>query len=212
MSFINEKYEVAMKENGELKEEIKRMRQENGKKERSIEELKLDATAAVVKVNNLENQLRLKNVEIHGIEVTNNEDVREIATKVLKIADPNIAKEDIDIVRRLKSGKDKDGKLRSVNPILVMFKSANKRMSVMGGKKKLQGKNFKEMGLKAAKIFINENLTPYTKSLFYKANTLRKSNNWKYIWTNYGTIYMRREENSQVCPIRSEDDLTKLFK
>jgi len=41
-------------------------------------------------------------------------------------------------------------------------------------------------------IYINENLNPAMKQLFYQANKKRRKLDWKYIWTKNGTIYAKK--------------------
>ena len=96
------------------------------------------------------------------------------------------------------------------SPIIVKFNSMCKRISVFANKKRLAGKNFAEIGIDATKVYINENLTPTTRSMFYHANILKKKHGWKYIWTFNGNIKMRKEDNYPTLFIKDNSDLDKI--
>ena len=128
-----------------------------------------------------------------------------VAMDILKVADASISVNDVGSVRRIGNPKDKDGKNKATRPILVSLKSIDRRMSIYHNKKKLYKHDFSNLGLE--KVFINENLSPHSKSLFFQANKLKKEKNWSYIWTNNCTIYMRKIDNSPAIKIQDEADL-----
>ena len=68
------------------------------------------------------------------------------------------------------------------------------------------------MGLSGAKqkVFINENLSRETKILFRKANDIKKKLSWKFIWSNYGIIFLRKNEDSKVVRVTTESDLKNI--
>ena len=93
---------------------------------------------------------------------------------------------------------------------MVKFKSVQKRMDVFTNRRKFAGKNFSDIGIETEKIYINENLTPTTRSLFYHANTLKKTHKWKYIWTRNGNIKLRKYDHTQIVTIKNISDLDKI--
>ena len=50
----------------------------------------------------------------------------------------------------------------------------HKRMKCFANRKNLAFKNFHEIGIDPEKVYINENLTPTTRSLFHQPNILKK--------------------------------------
>lgn len=60
------------------------------------------------------------------------------------------------------------------------------------------------------KVFINENLTRETRSLFREAKSLRVSHGFKYVWCNNGNIYCKRDDSADVYIIDSIEDLKRL--
>ena len=90
------------------------------------------------------------------------------------------------------------------------MKTREKRIDIFRRKKNLAGFNFSNIGLDTAKVYINENLCASTKSLFYKANQLKKSSNWKSIWTYNGNINLIKNDQSQILTIINENYLSQI--
>ena len=134
-----------------------------------------------LKVNEMDNHLRLNNIELHGVSATEKEDVGKVALSILKVTDPSITLKDFEFARRIGSPKKTDGAPRLDRPILVKLHSRIKRMHILKNKKRLAGQDFQAIGIKANKVFVNENLTAYSKALFYQANSRRKEYGWKLI-------------------------------
>ena len=66
------------------------------------------------------------------------------------------------------------------------------------------------MGVDTNRVFINENLTSYTKNIFYQANLLKKKYKWKYIWTRNGMVKLRQSDDFPVITINTINDLKKI--
>ena len=137
--------------------------------------MKLESKEAMWMVNDFDNHLRSNNLELHGITPVQNENLGQTALNVLKLLDPSLATGDIEMVRRLRSNTNKDGSFRTANPILVRLKSAEKRMMLFRNKRKLAGVNFNGMNVNAERVVLNENLSNYSKSLFYHVNSFKKN-------------------------------------
>ena len=60
------------------------------------------------------------------------------------------------------------------------------------------------------KIFIQESLTPSRRELFHKSNEFKKKFKFRYIWSFYGNIFLRRDDASPAVKICSLKDLAKL--
>ena len=94
--------------------------------------------------------------------------------------------------------------------ILVRFKNINKKNYVYNNRKNLVKANFSSVDPNIKNVYINENLTPKNKQLFYLANCHRKTNNWKFLWTTNGTVYLREKEGADAVIIRNVSDLDNL--
>ena len=47
-------------------------------------------------------------------------------------------------------------------------------------------------------MYINESLTQYRSELFGRVNKFKKENKCKFLWTNNGKIYLRKNETLQT--------------
>ena len=57
------------------------------------------------------------------------------------------------------------------------------------------------------KIFTNESLTQKNKGLFTDCLKFKKYHSYKFLWTNAGKIFFRRNADSQVIPVNSSADI-----
>lgn len=72
----------------------------------------------------------------------------------------------------------------------------------------------KHLGLRAAEdtpIFISEQLTAKASRLHFLARDLAKSKSYKFCWTAYGKVYVRRDENSPIITISNEPQVQQLM-
>jgi len=60
------------------------------------------------------------------------------------------------------------------------------------------------------KLFIAESLTRKNRSLFEESLKKKKELNYKFLWTKYGKIVLRKDVNSPVLSVKSMKDLEKL--
>ena len=78
---------------------------------------------------------------------------------------------------------------------------------------KLKSYNTSDIGLGCngeSKIYIQESLTEEKRNLFKSCLKFRKDQKYKFIWTYYGVIYLRRNEHTPASRITSVRDLEKL--
>ena len=94
--------------------------------------------------------------------------------------------------------------------ILIRFKNIGQRNYIFKNKKYLAEAKLENVINGAKKIFINENLTPQNKKMFYHANCFRKQYYWRYLWTSNRIVFLRKTENCDAVPIRNIIDLEKL--
>lgn len=92
--------------------------------------------------------------------------------------------------------------------ILMMCKQFNVK-----NKAKLRGMH---VGIRAAPavdapIYVSEHLTPKGSRLHFLARDLAKSKNYKFCWTAYGKVYLRKDENSPIIAIKSEAQVQHLL-
>ena len=78
--------------------------------------------------------------------------------------------------------------------------------------RELEYKFPEEDGVKGGEVYINENLAPSTRTLFWRVRTFKRENKYRFAWTKDGNCYLRKTEGSPVFHIRTELDLNDLPK
>ena len=206
IQFLSDKYDEIILENSALKEQVNLLKNTSMDQSLSIKKLEDDRRQFNKRLNMLDNSNRYNKLELHGIKHTTGENTDRIAFNVLKMADSSLDKSNIaDSYRVMKW--DKITKASKNGPIVVKFKNAEKRDDCYFNRKKLAGINFKEIGIDAERVYINENLCPETRKLFFEANSIKKKKGYKRIWTQGGLIKLRKDFDTQVITIYDDNDL-----
>ena len=202
MEFMNKKFEDVLKE-------LKEVKVENEKYKKDVDMLKEKVVYLEEEVCELKNEQLRDNLEISGLPHKDGENCNLIAFNVCRQVYPDIKQEDIVDAFRMGSAKDKEGRPRMQRNMLVKLKEKKVRNLIYKNKKRLKGVDTAKLGLSAEKkrLYINENLSRESKFLFSKANALRKEKSWRYIWTDFGAILLRKADDSKVLRVRSEKDL-----
>ena len=114
-------------------------------------------------------------MEIQGIPYIPNENTKKIAVNVLQKVKDNIKMYDLDLVHRLgKESKDKRN-FKENRLIIVRFKTRETRNSIFENCKKAYKFTWILGCNSTHHFYINENLNPQTKSLFFEASKLKKT-------------------------------------
>lgn len=151
-------------------------------------------------LNRLEQYTRLNNIELHGIKVTQNEDLHEKLCQVadqLKLSRPTT--DQVEAIHRLPS---RPGKVPSV---IVKFVNRKQRNEWLSNKRRLRENTNSE-----EQIFVDENMTKHNRHIFFLARAKLKEGNIKYAWHKDGVTYVRKTENGPAIRILHESDLDKV--
>ena len=172
----------------------------------AIKDLQKEIVAIQDEINNIQQYLRVNNLEIVGLPVPNEGESEETlllnALNNLEGIDNPIRHEDIDISHPLNSNR-KDEK-----PVhIVRFLSRKTKNMVLTAKKQEDNKQYK---FRNKDIYINEHLSKQNRALFAAAQERKKNLNYKYCWTRSGVVNMRKTDNSQIITISGTEDLTNL--
>ena len=209
VDFMSEKFEVIIHESKELKSKVTMLVKENKILNDQLNDMKEETTSLSSQVDFLERNLKGKNLEIVGVPFVKNENVGDLALKVLTNIDPQLSKEDIESARRLMK-KDKNN-VTIYGPILARFKNIGKRKYIFRNKKILAEARPNLVNGSVKKIFINENLTPKNKKISYHANCFKKQNNWRFVWTANGMVFLRKTESSDAVLVKNLVDLENII-
>ena len=72
--------------------------------------------------------------------------------------------------------------------------------------------DFTDLGFPSeTKIYMNENLNPYYRKLWWSCRKLKKEKVVKYVWISNGSIKVRKDDTSQVIKIDHVSVLSEYF-
>ena len=157
-------------------------------------------------LNDLDQYTRRDCTEIRGIplpEEPSEEDTNDIVIQLSEKISVPMETNDISISNRIPSAK------HSMEPaIIVKFVGHKVRENSYLARKRLKSVSTADLGFsEAKKIYINESLTQKNKELFNDCLKFKKDHSYKFLWTNAGTIFLRRDANSPVIPVYSSVDI-----
>lgn len=172
----------------------------------TIKELRQEIETLKTELNNIQQYLRVNNLEIVGLPKCNENESEETlllhALNTLEGMEDVVRPEDIDISHPLNS-KRKDGK----NVHVVRFVSRKTKNMILSAKKSEVNKQLK---FRNNDIYINEHLSINNRSLFARSQEKKTQLNYRFCWTRGGSIFMRKTETSQPITITSDADLANL--
>lgn len=164
------------------------------------------------KVEDLQREHRKTNIEIKNIPKNNTKESKEdLINMVLCLSNTigcNILKTDIKDIYRIQ--RKKDDKINA--PVIVETSSTLLKTDILTHSKSFNIRNkeklcAKHLGLTKnadSPIYVSEQLTAKAARLYFLARDLSKSKRYKFCWTAYGRVYVRKDEQSPIIAIRSE--------
>lgn len=195
VQFISDKYDMLLTEMKDLKIVKDKYELVNDK----VEQLEM-------RMNDLEQYSRCKNIEIKGVELTANENLKQVVVKIVsKMGVEEVSEKAIEVVHRVNNRNNREPK-----DIIVQFKDREVRDRVIAKKReKIYNKDITN-GKNDNLIFVNEHMTTHNKQMFWEARNKCRDMNYKYVWTKDGKIFVRKQENERVFRIRNLEDLKKI--
>lgn len=164
------------------------------------------------KVDALEQNNRINNIEIQGVPYKNNENLLSILEKIGDHIQCPILPSHVDTVHRVTQHQSSD----LPKPIVVKLLSKQKRDTILAAAKtkRLSYSAQSTPGLiiegVSNRMFINEHLTSRMKILLKKTKEICKAKGYRFVWVRNCSILVRRDDKSKILTIRSEDDAVKL--
>jgi len=196
-----------------LKDANKNLKSENDSLKRRVNQLEADVDILKQNCDDQEQYIRRECLEIHGVPAMAGENTNQIVTNISSLIDVSVKPEDISVSHRLPTRKK--GNKDQSSPIIVRFVRRDKREELYQKRRSLKDFSVNNIGLdhgqSNGKIYIQESLTQAKKQLFKKCIQFKKENMYKFIWTHFGTIYLRKHEKSPAHKISSQADLDRLL-
>ena len=151
-------------------------------------------------LNPLEVEKRCKNLEMHGMEETENENCHEKVKGVLAQITPKT----VEVVNSYRIGyKFKRTGEKNTRRILIKFENREQRDIAYASRANLRK-------LEGQRLYLNEDLPPNLRFLRGKANTFRKEKDFKFLWIKNGNVLLRKSEDSKIFTIKKASDLEKV--
>lgn len=146
---------------------------------------------------------RSKNFIITSIPYSEKEDVSKIVVDLMHSMNINVKKEEFT-AHRLPSGKNP-------SPIIVQCATRFTRDYIVRTARKCRPKLSLISNVNPDRsIYFNDHLTPYFSSLMGKANVIKKSMGFKYLWMNGNKIMLKKDNLSKAFQIVKQEDLDKV--
>ncbi|XP_059047374.1 uncharacterized protein LOC131842824 [Achroia grisella] len=177
----------------------------------SIEQLKAE-------LNERDQDLLLNDLQISCIPEQNNENVTHVVMNVAAKLGVQLADQDIVSAIRIGSlSKPDESDKKNRRPRLMVVRLARRvlRDQLLQAARVRRGATTEGMDLPGPprKFYINERLTLKNRQLFQKAREMGIRNNWRYIWTAAGKIFVRQRQGKDEprFRLRTESDLIRVF-
>ncbi|CAH2217342.1 jg5653 [Pararge aegeria aegeria] len=169
-------------------------------------------------VEDLQRSCRKNNLEMKNVPIKPNETKEDLIDMVISLSQnvgQNMGKADITDIYRIRGMKGKN----QSTPIVVETSSTILKADLLKMCKLFNIKNktklrAKHLGFRTAEetpIYISEQLTAKGSRLYYLARDLAKSKAYRFCWTAYGRVYVRKDENSPIILVSNEGQVQHLL-
>ncbi|CAH3024209.1 unnamed protein product, partial [Porites evermanni] len=183
ISSLNTKYDTILVTLSQLGKDKTALVEENAS---------LKTQQAKKSLNDLDQYTRRDCTEIRGIplpEEPSEEDTNDIVIQLSEKIGVPMERNDISTSHRIPSAK------HLMEPaIIVKFVGHKVRENFYLARKRLKSVSTADLRFSEAnKIYINKSLTQKNKELFNDCLKFKKDHSYKFLWTNAGTIFLRRD-------------------
>lgn len=221
---VNTQKEV-MQSNSNIEKSIEFILNQNKELQEKITQLETQSKADCAYITTLEARIedlqranRKANLEIKNVPKLNTETKADLVQMVLSLSEnigASFTKNDIKDIYRIRSKNEKTQN----TPIIVETSSVLLKTEMLQlckafntkHKTKLCAKHLGHRSSTETPIFVSEHLTAKGSRLHFLARDLVKTKNYKYCWTAYGKIYVRKDDNSRIITVTSEAQIHHLL-
>uniref|UniRef100_A0A8D9B526 FP protein C-terminal domain-containing protein n=1 Tax=Cacopsylla melanoneura TaxID=428564 RepID=A0A8D9B526_9HEMI len=189
----------------ELKRNMTNVQAKQVKLEKENEDMKRTIRDLSCKLMENEQKTYDRCLEVNGIPETIT-DPKKIVTVLCKKAEVQVPSENSFTVERSRMGPQNKPK-----SITIKFESKIARDAIFKGckAKKPQVSDFTGNERDKLAVFVNEQMSPTNKKLFYQANQIRKEKNFAYLWFADNKILLKKTQESRAVRIYDIQDVNK---
>lgn len=168
------------------------------------------------KIEDLQRSNRKTCIEIKNVPSKPNETMDDLINIVTNLSDSvkshNITKKDVKDIFRIKTKKDN-------KTVIVEMTTSWMKTDLLKACKTYNKSNksnklcLRHVGIKSQSdtpIYVSEQLTARAARLYFLARDLTKSKNYKYSWTAFGKVFVRKDDVSPILQITSEAQIQNL--
>ncbi|CAH2089435.1 unnamed protein product [Euphydryas editha] len=170
------------------------------------------------KIEDLQRWSRKSSIELKNVPrkpKENRSDLVNVVVNLSKTVNLELCPRDIKDVYRLKSKKESEKN----PPVIVELPSTIMKTDLI---KKIKEFNYKNKSKLQAKhlgftinedtpVFVSEQLTAKGSRLYFLSRDLVKTNMYKYCWTSYGKVFVRKDDTSKIIHIQNEAQIHHLM-
>lgn len=222
---ITNNIKTIQQSNNNIESSITFLMTQNEELKKKIENLEIQARKDKEYILILEEKLedtqrscRKTSIEIKNVPKLNQESRDDLVNMLLNLTKSincPIDKREIKDIYRVKPKKDGTTNTPIIaetcstiikSDILKMCKSFNIR-----NKDKLRAKHLGMKTKEDTPIFVSEQLTSKNARLFFLARELTRNKKYKFCWTSFGKIFIRKDEGSPIIRINNETQIQGLM-
>jgi len=165
--------------------------------EKSLKEKDQVILSLEYKINALEQNEKSCYVEISGVKKEDGENVEVLVHDIATSLEIDLNMFDIENAYRKPTFRNQDKPL-----IIVELASRRKRNEFMKKRGKIEFNH--------QRIYINESLTAFNRKLYWETRTKGKELGYRFIWTSYGRIFCKKDEQGKKMQVKCNEDLNFL--
>lgn len=201
MDFMSSKYDEYVQKVQDLSVSLKSKDEEIATLKTALHTVTQNNVKLTQNLNDFEQYHRRHNVEIHGVQEFEGENLLTVLNTFAAKAelDP-ISERDIQAVHRLPTRNKVKAK-----PIIVQFVNKQTRNTWLTARRKKTAKQIRSQDLVGGRnqetIYVNENLTPANRRLLWQARKAGKKSGYDHIWSYEGKVYLRKNKEVSSKPI-----------
>lgn len=226
VNFLSHRFDTMESKVSSLECKVQEVDKEN--KFLKAEVLRLSKTISEVEevMSDMQQYTRRECCEIAGIPMQPGEDTNDIVVRIGSLMGLELEESDISVSHRLpvpsyssRMNNSSTSRPRSPGPalqlpkIIVKFVRRDAKEKFFKGRKFLRGKSTADLGLSRFsenKIYVSESLSPRNKAVFKECLEFKNKFGFKFIWTQQGRTYIRKDADSPARLIKKKVDLERI--
>lgn len=198
-------------QNAELKNKLDALQSDAKKDKEYI--LLLEEKMEDSQRNDRKTCIEIKNIPFSNTNATGISAPTDMVLSLAKYLSVTMEKRDIKDILRLKPKNERYTLIVELSTTFLkqeMLKNA-KMFNIKNHSDKISAKHLGMKSFTDVPIFLSESLTPKAARLFFLARDAKKSKGFNYCWTNFGRVFLRKDEKSPIIHIKKEEQIQNIF-